>query len=39
VKYECLAITTDNLDGTSEGYGVHATMDFSSGEYTWGLGS
>lgn len=39
VKYECLAITTDNDDGTSSGYRVHATMDFTSGEYQWGLGN
>jgi predicted nucleic acid-binding Zn ribbon protein len=39
VKYDCLAITNDNTDGTSEGYGVHATMDFNTGEYQWGLGN
>jgi hypothetical protein len=39
VKYDCLAITKDNADGTSEGYRVHATMDFSKGEYQWGLGN
>ncbi len=37
VKYECLAITNDNSDGTSTGYGVEATMNFSTGEYQWGL--
>ncbi len=39
VKYDCLAVTTYNSDGTWEGYTVHATMDFSDGSYTWGLGS
>ena len=38
IRYDCLAINEDNADGTSTGYAVHATMDFSSGEYTWGLG-
>ncbi len=37
VKYECLAITNDNSDETSDGYGVEATMNFSTGEYQWGL--
>lgn len=38
VKYDCLAIDKDNADGSSTGYRVHATMDFNTGEYTWGLG-
>lgn len=39
IKYECFAATTDNGDGTSDGYNVHATMDFNTGSYTWGLGN
>jgi hypothetical protein len=39
VKYDCLAVDKDNTDGTSDGYGVHATMDFSTGQYQWGLGN
>ena len=39
VKYDCLAITNDNADGSSSGYNVHATMDFSTGAYQWGLGN
>jgi hypothetical protein len=39
IKYECFSATTDNEDGTSDGYNVHATMDFNTGSYTWGLGN
>jgi hypothetical protein len=38
VKYDCLAIDKDSQDGTSTGYSVHATMDFFTGTYQWGLG-
>jgi hypothetical protein len=39
VKYDCLAVTNDNADGTYEGYTAHATMNFSTGAYQWGLGN
>jgi hypothetical protein len=39
VKYDCLAVDKDNADGSSSGYAVHATMDFSTGQYQWGLGN
>lgn len=37
-KYECLAITETDADGTSRGYSFHATINYKEFTYSWGLG-
>ncbi|MBM7415847.1 MULTISPECIES: DUF2510 domain-containing protein [Nocardiaceae] len=37
--FECFAANEDNGDGTMSGYKYNATMNWSSGEYTYGLGA
>ena len=37
--FECFAAYKDNGDGTMSGYTYNATMNWSSGSYTYGLGS
>jgi hypothetical protein len=37
-RYECLAVNTDNDDGTSEGYRYTGTINYEKGSYTWRLG-
>ena len=37
-KFECLAVTTKNDDGTVEGYRFSATMNWDEGSWTWRLG-
>jgi hypothetical protein len=37
-KYDCLAITETDADGTSRGYSFHATINYEEYSYTWGLG-
>lgn len=37
-KYECLAVTEDNTDGTSSGYSFDATINYEKFSYTWQLG-
>ena len=37
-KYECLAVTMENADGTSSGYPVDATINFDDFSYTWQFG-
>ena len=36
--FECFVSSKDNGDGTMSGYNYHATMNWSSGSYTYGLG-
>lgn len=36
-KYECLAVTEDNADGTSSGYSYDATINYDKFSYTWQL--
>lgn len=36
--FDCFAANEDNGDGTMSGYKYHATMNWSSGEFTYGLG-
>ncbi|BBY67359.1 DUF2510 domain-containing protein [Mycolicibacterium helvum] len=36
--FECFAATRDNGDGTLSGHKYHATMNWDTGEYTYGLG-
>ena len=36
--FECFAANKDNGDGTQSGYTFHATMNWSDGSYTYGLG-
>lgn len=36
--FGCFAATKDNGDGTLSGYNYHATMDWSSGQFTYGFG-
>jgi membrane protein involved in colicin uptake len=36
--FECFAANKDNGDGTMSGYTYNATMNWSSGSYTYGLG-
>jgi hypothetical protein len=38
-KFECLVVNKKNSDGSSEGYKAHATMNWDSGEYQYGLGA
>lgn len=35
--FDCFVATQDNGDGTMSGYNYEATMNWSSGEYTYGL--
>jgi hypothetical protein len=37
--FECFAAYKDNGDGTMSGYTYNATMNWSSGSYTYGLGA
>jgi hypothetical protein len=37
--FECFAATKDNGDGTLSGRKYHATMNWDTGEYTYGLGA
>lgn len=37
--FECFVATEDNGDGTMSGYTYNATMNWSSGSYTYGLGA
>lgn len=37
--FECFAATTDNGDGTLRGRKYHATMNWDTGKYTYGLGA
>jgi hypothetical protein len=36
--FECFAATKDNGDGTLSGHKYHATMNWDTGDYTYGLG-
>ena len=36
--FECFAASRDNGDGTMSGYTYNATMNWSTGQYTYGLG-
>ena len=36
--FSCIAISTDNADGTYSGHGISATMNWDDGSYTWHLG-
>ena len=36
--FECLAVSTENADGTASGYRYSGTADWGSGSYTWRLG-
>jgi hypothetical protein len=36
--FGCFAATKDNGDGTLSGYNYHATMNWSSGQFTYGFG-
>lgn len=38
-NWSCLAVTKDNPDGTSSGYGFAATINYDTGAYTWHLGN
>ncbi|WP_445170905.1 hypothetical protein ACTXG7_11255 [Mycolicibacterium sp. Dal123E01] len=37
--FECFAATKDNGDGTSSGFKYHATMNWDTGNYTYGFGA
>lgn len=37
--FECFAATKDNGDGTLSGRKYHATMNWDTGQYTYGLGA
>ncbi|GES35294.1 hypothetical protein RAJCM14343_0541 [Rhodococcus aetherivorans] len=37
--FECFAATKDNGDGTMSGYKYHATMNWSTGSFTYGFGA
>lgn len=37
--FDCFAATEDNGDGTMRGRKYHATMNWNTGEYTYGYGS
>jgi hypothetical protein len=37
--FECFAASNDNGDGTMSGYKYNATMNWSTGSYTYGLGA
>ncbi len=37
--FSCLAVNKKNNDGTVSGYSFHATQNWSSGSYSWGLGN
>lgn len=37
--FECFVATVDNGDGTMTGYTYNATMNWSTGSYTYGLGA
>lgn len=37
--FECFAATRDNGDGTKSGYKYHATMNWTTGKATYGLGA
>jgi Tfp pilus assembly protein PilE len=37
--FGCFAATKDNGDGTLSGYNYHATMDWGSGQFTYGFGA
>ncbi|MCS5521201.1 DUF2510 domain-containing protein [Curtobacterium flaccumfaciens pv. oortii] len=36
--FDCFAANTNNADGTQSGYFFNATVNWDSGEYTYGLG-
>jgi hypothetical protein len=36
--FECFVADKDNKDGTQSGYYFNATMNWSTGSYTYGLG-
>jgi hypothetical protein len=38
-KYECLAVTETDADGTSRGYSFHATINYKEFTFSWGLGN
>jgi len=38
-NWSCLAVTNDNTDGTSSGYGFSATVNYDTAAYTWHLGN
>jgi hypothetical protein len=37
--FDCFVANKDNGDGTMSGYKYHATMNWSSGEFTYGMGA
>ncbi len=37
--FECFAATKDNGDGTMSGHKYHATVNWDTGQYTYGLGT
>ncbi|WP_231868868.1 DUF2510 domain-containing protein [Rhodococcus opacus] len=37
--FECFTATKDNGDGTMSGFKYHATMNWTSGEFTYGMGA
>ncbi len=37
-KYECMAVTEENLDGTMRGYTYDATINYDKYSYSWKLG-
>lgn len=37
--FSCLAVNKKNNDGTVSGYSFHATQNWTTGSYSWGLGN
>lgn len=37
--FTCLAVNKKNTDGTVSGYSFHATQNWTTGSYSWGLGT
>jgi len=37
-SFDCFAANTDNADGTQSGYFFNSTVNWDSGEYTYGMG-
>lgn len=37
-SFDCFAANKDNADGTQSGYFFNATVNWDSGNYTYGLG-
>jgi hypothetical protein len=37
-KYECMAVRTENTDGTMRGYSYSGTINYDEFTYSWQLG-